>query len=99
MICGTTPTHIFEIPFDTAIVKEALVVYVQGGSEIVRKETDDCSMEGKQIGVELTQEETLSFNPNMNVEIQIRVLTTEGVAYASRPCVVSVVKCLTDEVI
>ena len=96
---GTTPTHIFTIPFDTAIVKEALVVYAQDDKEVFRKDTFDCMMDGKNIGVALTQEETLSFDHNRNVQVQLRVLTTEGDSYVSDVWVVSANQCLSKEVI
>lgn len=99
MICGSTPTHIFCLPFESALVKEALIVYFQGGMEIVRKETDDCTMEGRHIGVQLSQEETLAFDHRRNVQIQLRVVTTEDVAYTFPVYVTNARKCLTNEVI
>lgn len=99
MICGTNPTHIFELPFDTAMVKSAQVIYAQRNQEVVRKETSDCTMEDSMIGVALTQEETLSFDPKHNVQIQLKVLTIDDVAYVSPIYVVNAGECLMNEVI
>ena len=99
MICGTTPTHIFTLPFDSALVKEAQVIYAQGGMEVLRKDTQDFEMDGQQIGVTLTQEETLSFDHRQNVQVQLRILSTEGVAYASNIYTGDVKQCLSGEVI
>lgn len=96
---GTTPTHIFTIPFDTAIVKEALVVYAQDDKEVFRKETYDCMMDGKHIGVKLTQDDTLRFNHSRNVQVQLQVLTTEGDSYVSDVWVIRANQCLNNEVL
>ena len=99
MTRGTTPTHEFRLPFNVSQVKEAMVIYAQNDIEVFRKETDDCSMEGETISVTLTQEETLMFNHKQNVQVQLRILTTENVALASTVSVISVQKCLNNEVL
>ena len=40
-------------------------------------------MEGHQISVKLTQEETFLFNPKLHIEAQVRVLTVDGEAMTS----------------
>ncbi len=99
MFKGTTPTHIFSIPFHVRMVKKVLVVYSQNGTEILRKQTEDCILEENTIGIPLTQEETFKFNHKCNVQVQIRVLTTEDIAYASPIFVKSAKQCLSNEVI
>lgn len=99
IIRGTTPTHTFEIPFDTSLVKEAHVIYGQEGKEIFRKDAYDCQMEGNKISVTLEQEDTLLLDCRKNVQIQLRVLTTDGTALASTLIHQIVHKCLNDEVI
>lgn len=99
MIKGTTPTHIFKIPFPASLVKEAMVIYAQGDIEVFHKDTYDCEIKNNEISVMLTQEETLLFNHRMPVQVQLRVLTTKGVAMASDVKVISVHKCLNSEVL
>ena len=96
---GTTPTHTFTIPFDVANVSDALIVYAQNDLEILRKTAPHCHMDGNTISVELTQEETLKFNCHKKVQIQVRVLTTEGKALASNIITADVEKCLSNEVL
>ena len=99
MIRGTNPVHIFVIPFDTSIVEKVRVIYKQNNVEVLRKETDDCSLEDDMIGVKLSQEETMLFDHTQNVYAQLRVLTTEGDSYVSPIMVVSVGECMDKEVI
>lgn len=98
MIKGTTPTHIFNIPFDTSQIAEVRVLYAQNNKLILTKTTTDVEMEYRKIKVTLTQEDTFLFDTTA-VEIQVRVLTNEGVALSSVPQKVGVCKCLEDEVL
>ena len=99
MIRGTTPTHTFTIPFDTALIKEVRVVYAQADTPIVWKETKDCTLEGKTISTTLTQEDTLKFDCKKTVQIQIRVLTTAGEVLSTLVQNIMVEKCLDSEVL
>lgn len=98
MIRGTTPTHTFTIPFDTENVQKVRIIYRQSGA-VVEKTEADCTMEGKQISVRLTQEDTLKLMGDCCVNIQIRVLTHAGDAFASHIMQVHVCACLDDEVL
>ena len=99
MIRGTTPTHTFNIPFDTSMVKEVKVTYAQDDTVVLEKRTSDCELDGQRIIVTLTQEDTFLFDCKKAVEIQIRVLTVGGDALGSVPEKVGVSKCLDDEVL
>ncbi len=83
MRLGTTPTHTFEVPFPVDTIEDVRIVYAQAGEEVLAKEKCDCEMEGNQISVKLTQEDTFLFNPKLCAEAQIRVLTVSGEALAS----------------
>ena len=61
MIRGTTPVHTFELPFDTAEIKEINIAYAHNGVVVLTKEKADCSFEGNTVRVRLTQEDTLKF--------------------------------------
>lgn len=96
---GTTPTHSFKIPMDTASITRAMIIYAQNGVEVFRKETPDCVMEGNKISVTLTQEDTLKFSDESHVKIQLRILTEDGKAMKTVPKIVDVSECLNDEVL
>ena len=83
MIKGTTPTHTFFLPFDTGMIKDARITYSQNGSVVLKKEAKNCAMEGNEVSVKLTQEDTMMFNEGVCVEVQVRVLTLAGDALAS----------------
>ena len=96
---GTTPTHTFTIPFGVENVADALIVYVQGDEEILRKTVSHCRMEGNTLSVDLTQEETLSFSCKQKAQIQVKVLTNDGKVLVSNVITADVTKCLIDEVL
>lgn len=96
---GTTPTHTFKIPFDVSLVQKAVVIYAQDDIVVFSKETEQCHMNGNEISVTLTQEDTLKLDCKKLVQIQLRVLTTDGTALASVVTRMNVGKCLKDEVL
>ena len=96
---GTTPTHTFQIPFDSSVITNLAILYAQGDSVILRKELADCSLEGKEIKVTLTQEETFLFDHKKDAKIQLHVLLAGNNALVSDIYTVSIDKCLDDEVL
>lgn len=72
MTRGTTPTLSFDLPFNTSIIDEAYVTFVQQNNIVIDKSLNDCIAEDHTIKVILTQEETLKFRPGFEIEIQIR---------------------------
>jgi hypothetical protein len=83
MIRGTTPTHTFTLPFDTGLIKTILITYKQNNNIKLQKWTNECEFLGDTVSVKLSQEDTLQFEGNIPVQIQIRVLTFSGDATAS----------------
>ncbi len=99
MYRGTTPTHNFTIPFECSLLKEIRVIYKQGGEVVLEKKVSDCSLKDCTISVDLTQEETFLFDCKKDVTIQLRALTKLGQALVSKPKVIDVGECLTEEVL
>lgn len=66
MRIGTTPKHTFTLPFELPAGAEYRIVYAQGedNQEIILFEltTERCTVNGNQIQVKLTQQETLLFD-------------------------------------
>lgn len=96
---GTTPTHIFKLPFDVSEVKAVRIIYSQDDKEVLIKEKDDLTIDGTTATVILTQEETLKFHCNGYIEIQVRILTDGDIAMASKIIKLLVETCLEDEVL
>ena len=99
MIRGTTPTHIFNVDFDTTTIKEVKISYYQEGEEILVKRTEDCTIQNGTIETNLSQEETFLFDNTKFANIQVRILTLGNDALASSIMSVSVKECLDDEVL
>ena len=73
------------------------VVFEQNGY-LLKKSMSDLKIENNVISVFLTQEETLSFK-NGNCNIQLRMITYDGIAMASPIKTVNVYSVLNKEVI
>ena len=96
---GTTPTHTFTLPCDSSLIKSMMIIYAQDDVEVFHKDTEDCSFEGNTVKVTLTQSDTLLLDHKRNVQLQLRVLTNDGVAFRSNIETVAVGKILNDEVL
>lgn len=99
MIRGTTPTHLFRLPFDTSRIREIRILYAQGGQLVLEKTGADCVMEENTVSVTLSQEETLQFSHRETVDCQIRVLTMDGTAFANQVFHLPVDMVLSEEVL
>lgn len=98
-IRGTTPTHIFEIPFDSDIVKSMNITYCQHKEIILEKDLSDCILDGNSISVTLSQDDTLKFSHRRPVEIQIKILTNSGKVLATSVTDIKVGRVLSEEVL
>lgn len=95
---GTTPTlQITVNNIDLADMEHIYVVFEQNGN-LLKKSMTDLKVENNVISVLLTQEETLSFK-NGNCNIQLRMVTYDGIAMASPIKTVNVYSVLNKEVI
>ena len=99
MIIGTTPTHIFNIPFDTSLVDEVKITYAQEDEIVLIKGTSDCVLDTTTIKVTLSQKDTFLFDSKKSVQVQLRILTKSGEALASVVEHIGVSKCLDNEVL
>ena len=99
MIRGTTTRLLFTIPFDTSLIKNCYVTLTQGEKIILNIDKSSLKLEGKNISYQLSQQDTLELDENKKVRIQIRVLTVDGDALASKIYVREVGEILYDEVI
>lgn len=100
----TTPTHIFTLPIQTSSCKEILVSYRSKDVQIDRHYENNTipsgmTLNGKDVVVRLTQEETKMFKPNNPANVQVRVLTVGNDAYASQVFKVWVNNVLNEEIL
>ena len=99
MYQGTTPTHVFTLPFDVSKIKELKITYEQSGKEVLSKKKADCTLDGKTATVVLTQDDTFKFEQYTPLNIQVRVLTMNGEALSSDIITVQVSRALDSEVL
>lgn len=89
MIRGTTPTLTFNIPFQTNLITDLSIAFVQLGELALEKTLSDCTLEEKSIHCRLSENDTLSFKSippgayyydilkDYDVKIQLRVACGE----------------------
>lgn len=81
MVRGTTPTLLFKLPFELRLFNVGYVTFVQLAEDesvvsYLDKNIADCVCDGNTIECTLTQEETLSFYPDIPLLMQIRLADT-----------------------
>lgn len=84
MIRGTTPTHIFTLPFDAGQISQLRLTYSQDGTTVFEKNKTEVNLAGTQLEYTLTQTESLAFTEQKPVEIQLKIKTIDGVVVASK---------------
>ena len=104
MYRATTPTHTFILPIQTSSCKEILVSYRQGKVKMDKHYEnntlpDGMTLDGKNVIIHFTQEETLQFDANKFAHTQVRVLTDDDEAYASKIFDVNISPVLNEEVL
>ncbi len=92
IVRGTTPTHVFNIPFSIDKITEAYITYEQDGRTVIDKRLDDIEADifENTLTLQLTQDNTLGFvvneKPRDNiVTIQIKLLFDSDIVCCSRP--------------
>ena len=75
---GSTPTNEFTMPFPAEAIEKVIISYEQNDTVVLEKHTEDITISDYLLAVKLTQEETLKFEEDKLVAIQIKVKTTDG---------------------
>lgn len=85
MIRGTTPTLQFTISGDVAVsnIQEMWLTFAQFGEIIINKSRNEMEIDGNVVTVTLSQEETLKLKSGKQINMQLRILLTDGTALAS----------------
>lgn len=95
-IRGTTPTIVFNLPFSADTVSNCEVYFSQADNLIVTKTYEDCVLEGTTLSVTLSQADTLLFDEEEKLEMQIRFVFTTGAVDATNIIKSKVGKILKD---
>lgn len=100
----TTPTYTFTLPIQTSACKEILITLKQSSIELEKHYEnstlpDGMTLNGKDVYIHLTQEETKAFNTDHVVKAQVRVLTNDNEAFASQMINVYVNDVLNEEIL
>lgn len=81
---GCTCKNFFPIPHAEDEVATLFVTYQQKKETVVEKDITDCTFEDGMVSVNLSQEETLSFEDNVPIKIQLRARLNNGAATKSK---------------
>lgn len=96
---GGTPECEFKIPFTEAEISDFIVSFSQKGKVIVRKRKEDCVVEDNHITVPFSQEESLEFDYNSIIEMQIKVKVSNGKVRPSNIMRTTPERCIDKEVV
>lgn len=91
---GCTHDHSFTIPFAQSDIAAMVITYQQRGITKVEKTIDDCTFTDGKVQVSLTQEETLKFDSEAVVQMQIRIRLNNGLVTKS-----DIIETYTDNVL
>ena len=95
----TTPHFIFTLPFEVSLLKCLRIYFHQDDEPVLEKKTEQCEIDGYDIKVKLTQEETAMFDCKKHARVQLHALTVDGEAMLSDIHNVYVGECLAEEVL
>lgn len=87
MYRGTTPVHTYTVPYRADSIQRVYITYSQNGEPVVEKTIDDVTISPIDdstcnVVAHLTQNDTLKFSVG-EANVQLRILDTNGEAYAS----------------
>ena len=104
MYRATTPRHTYKLPIQASTCKVIQVTYTQGNTEIVKQSDgatlpDGMTYDENKVIIRLTQEETLRFKAKAPAFVQVRALTYDGDALASRSFKIDVYEVQNKEIL
>lgn len=91
---GCTCKNGFKFPYRKEDVSAMYVTYQQNRITKVEKDLSECTIEDGKVFVNLSQEQTLSFEELVPIKMQIRVRLKDGTATKSR-----IMETYTDDVL
>lgn len=97
MYQATTPHFTFTLGIDTAEISEMRLTFYQSNTIILTLTEDDVTMQGNNVDVVLTQEQSLLFIPGQ-MFVQFRVKLTDDTVEASNYVTINVNRSLDTEI-
>lgn len=91
---GCTCENFFSIPYEQDEIAAIFITYQQRGITKVEKTIDDCTFTAGKVRVSLSQEDTLKFDDDAIIRIQIRIRLNNGIVTKSQ-----IVETYTDNVL
>lgn len=101
---ATTQSDTFTLPIETNTCSKIQVTYTQDKNKIVKLYKNGTlpsgmTLDGKRVIIRLTQDETIKFNSDSMVKVQIRVKTNTGDVFASQKWKVYVDTSLNEDIL
>ena len=96
---GCTCKNSFLFPFAESDVVVIYITYQQNGKIVIEKELEDCTFLDGRVYVTLTQEDTVKFDNDAIVRIQIRTRLKDGLVSKTKIFETYTDELLKDEVI
>ena len=78
MIRGTTPTIKLRFPIEVSNITKIRIYFKQGSETLYVKDEDDCTFDGYDVLLRLTEDETYQLSPKKRVEITARFYLSTG---------------------
>lgn len=72
MYRGTTPTLVFTLPIEASSVTVLNIAIAQIGRVVISRSLDDVVIDGNDVKMTLTEEETLQLRAGFELSIQVR---------------------------
>lgn len=91
---GCTYKNTFDFPYSENSVEAIQIAYWQNGKVLFDKRLCDCTFSEGMVTVYLNQEETLMFNSQQVIKIQLKVRLVGGAVVKS-----NIIETITDEVL
>ena len=80
---GCTGENLFCLPCGEEEIAVMYITYQQDEETVLEKTKEDCVFEGETACLTLSQEDSLKFDPDAEILIQIRIRLTDGRAIKS----------------
>lgn len=80
---GTTPNQIFTVDADITQAEVVYLTYKQGNMTVLEKEKEELTITKDTVSFRMTQEESLLFERNGEISMQIRARFSDGTAIKS----------------